>query len=129
MPYDLKVGSRPVFVIVGLALALGLAWAVFGLSGSSVPPAELQGTWTTTTPPYADRALTITDSTVTFHQGEGRRMSYRLVGVRSDVRPGRTDYALEYESGGRTLELSLEYSASGEIRLRNLEHMVWKRES
>ena len=112
---------------VGLASAAFACAVLVACSGDSTPPPELVGTWNTEAPDYADRAFTITDSTVTLHQGEGRSETHRIRAVRQETRSGWTDYALEYEKAGSRLTFGFQYFEPGEVRLRNLEHMVWRR--
>ena len=109
-------------------ICAALTCAVFvACSGDSTPPPELVGTWTTDAADYIDRAFTITDSTLTIGQGEGRSVTHRIRTVRQEPRSGWTDYALEYEQAGSRLTFGFQYFEPGEIRLRNLEHMVWRR--
>jgi len=110
------------------ALALVVMGAL-ACSGNSTPPPELQGTWSTEYPDYADRGFAITDSSVTFFQGEGRSSVHLLVGVESEDRPGRVMYTLQYDLDGTTVGFSFEYTEPGRIRLENQEHMLWERES
>jgi hypothetical protein len=101
---------------------------VLGYSGDPRAPGELHGTWTTDAPDYADRAFTITDSTVSFSQGGQDSTVHRLVGLDRHDDGGDVVYSLEYEYGEQKLDLVFEYSAPGEIRLRNQEEMVWRRD-
>lgn len=128
MPSSNATRGRSTWTLGSTVSAL-VAVALIGCSGVPAPPAELQGTWSTADPNYADRSFAITDSSVTFFQGEGRSTVHRLVGLEREERPGRVMYTLEYDLEGAAVGFSFEYSEPGEIRLKNQEHMVWKRES
>lgn len=119
--------SRPAWLIAAVLLALPVLWLVLGYSGDPRAPDELHGTWTTDASDYADRAFTITDSTVTFHLGGDDSTVHRLVGLEREAGGGDVVYSLEYEYGEQKLDFVFEYSAPGEIRLRNQEEMVWRR--
>jgi len=119
--------SRPAWLIGAALLALPVLWFALSVGGEAAAPEELHGTWTTDAPSYADRAFTITDSTVTFYQGGQDSTFHRLVGFEREADRSGAVYTLEYEQGGQTLKYTFEYSASDEIRIRNLEHMVWRR--
>jgi len=130
MPSRTATRLRSRWNLGGVVLTLVVASVAFvGCSGDPVPPAELQGTWSTTYPDYADRAFAISDSSVTFFQGEGRSSVHRLVGLERKDLPGRVSYTLRYELDGATAGFSFEYIEPGLIKLKNQEHMDWKRQS
>ena len=106
-----------------------MLWVVLSLGGDASAPEELHGTWTTTTPDYADRAFAITDSTITFYQGGEDSTFHRLVGVEREDARGGVLFTLEYEHGVNTLTFAFEYSPAGEIRFKNQRQMVWRRVS
>ena len=126
MRRKLRIGSRTgrwAGIVAGVLVIAGSA----GCAGDGSPPAEVLGTWTTEAPEYADRAFTITDSTLTLYQGEGRSVTGQIVSARREARTGWTEVALEYEQSGSRMTFSFQYFQSGEIRLANQEHMVWRR--
>ena len=116
-------------VAVTMAVCALLGGALAACSEASAPPEELLGVWSTEYPDYADRAFEITDTSVTFFQGEGRSSKHRLVGVEREELPGRVMYTLKHDLEGATVGFEFEYKDPGEIRLINQEHMVWKRDS
>lgn len=121
--------SKPAWLIGAALLALPVLWLVLGHSDDPRAPDELHGTWTTDAADYADRAFTITDSTVTFHQGGEDSTVHRLVGLEREADGDGSEYMLEYEHDGHTLKLGFEFSDAAEIRIRNQEEMVWSRDS
>ena len=121
--------SGPAWLIGAALLALPVLWVVLSLGDDPSAPEELHGTWTTTAPDYADRAFAITDSTITFYQGGENSTFHRLVGVERETERSVVAYTLEYEHGAHTLTFAFEYSGAGEIRFKNQQHMVWRRES
>lgn len=113
----------------GLALAVLLSAGAAACSGDNSPPAEVLGTWMTEAPEYADRTFAITDTTLTLHQGEGRSVTHRIVAVQREAYSGWTEFTFDYDQAGSRLTFSFQYFEPGEIRLRNQEHMVWRRKN
>jgi hypothetical protein len=97
-----------------------------------VVPAEIQGSWVTSEPKYADRAFEILEESLIFHTGEGgfTLHQYRAISVDSDVEDVvGTLYEIEYlgpEGGLFTFSVVLR-PADGTIIFLNQPDMVWTR--
>ena len=94
-------------------------------------PAELVGTWVTTSGPYADRSLEIGQESITFGTGPGTETTGFVDNIERLPETGKTLYTISYSSDGMPGKISLYYAPSeGEtIRLKNQEQIVWKKQN
>jgi hypothetical protein len=97
-----------------------------------VVPAEIQGSWVTSEPKYADRAFEILEESLIFHTGEGgwTLNKYRTISVETDVEDVEgTLYQIEYlgpEGGLFTFSVVLR-PADGTIIFLNQPDIIWTR--
>jgi hypothetical protein len=121
-----------------LALLGGVFFSVVACQESGgddqvvVVPAEIQGSWVTSEPKYADRAFEILEESLLFHTGGGglTRNKYRTKSVETDLEDVEgTLYRIEYlgpEGGFFTLSVVLR-PADGTIIFLNQPEIVWTR--
>ena len=114
--------------LIVVAVLPGAAKSLFSSADSTMPP-ELIGTWVTSDPRYADRALIITATTISFYVGDAEVTTHPIRRVAVDHESRATVYELEYESGDEVLSLVFTFIRmdGGIIRLANQEHMDWKK--
>ena len=118
-----------------MAAAGGLLAAFFGwqvLRRVFVPrtiPAELVGVWETNAPPYADRALEFTRSSVIFRTGADALSVHRIRRLHKTDSGGYIDYRVEYFNGEEVETFSFKYVPPPRELIR-LEHQlfVWRKQ-
>jgi hypothetical protein len=115
---------------LGFVLVLTAVWMLLPAwrRGETTMPDELLGTWTTTAPAYADRALEIRPTALVFHTGAGSFNMHRVRRVVRDEFGRSAVYAVEYEDAGAVETLAIQYVRASRpaIRLRN-QAFVWRR--
>jgi hypothetical protein len=135
---DLGVPIRPrrrplVLLVLLVLVAAPLAWGALRRSalvpGAEIP-AELIGTWETSAPNYADRALEFTKTSVILHSDAYHFTVHHVLAVRRTPREMYVQYHVEYEDRDAPTPLDFRYIASPHPVLR-LEHIatVWRRTS
>lgn len=115
------------------ALVIILAIAPFWIwhPAQSQVPSELVGEWRTVDPNYADRAFTLTQSTINFGTGEGQVAIGFIRAVKSVPSGNRTQFTIDYSLDGSPNEISFFYENGKDktIRMKNQEKTIWRRES
>lgn len=95
-------------------------------------PAELVGTWVTTTGQYADRSLEIGQESITFGTGPGAETTGFVDDIQSLPEGGKVLYTISYSSDGTPSTISLYYAAADDgetLRMKNQEQVVWKKQN
>ena len=92
------------------------------------PPSAAIGRWTTTDPRYADRAFTVTASTVSLGLGAGVPADEGgITAVRTWVEGSVQVVRLEYSTVGGDHVLEMLLSGPDRMQLRNPSEVVWTR--
>jgi hypothetical protein len=120
---------------LGLSLVLLGMWLSLLIrnvlpEGGDVIPQEIVGTWTTTTPAYADRAFEITETSVTFYSSESTFTTHLISKVTSEPWGNAVLYTVEYMNLGEVYEFAFLYAnpPQGNIRFKNQQDMEWEKQ-
>jgi hypothetical protein len=133
-----QLSARPIMPITVTRLTLRLALlsaltavsAVSGCNagGNTVMPEELIGTWTTTAPAYADRALRFTKTAVVLGADVGIENAHPIQRVMSALDHGTPLYTVVYtDQVDQTISFYYTPADGGTITLKNQREVQWKR--
>ncbi len=125
---------RPLSRVQRLAGTLAVILAVVVVvrlrsGGARTVPDELLGTWTTSAPGYADRALELTPTTLRLHMGASPVHDYPIRRVLRRETGASTVFTIEYERDGDRDALSFRFVGTPHPAIR-IEHQsfVWRRD-
>jgi len=127
----LRLRTKLFVAAVASVAALTLFRLDLGGNASNVDemPDELIGTWVTDEPRYADRAVSITATSVRLGLGGGATADHPIVTVNREVGPVHRLYRIEYEgdAGPEVMELFVYDDAT--MTFRNPSEVRWHRSS
>lgn len=124
--------------LIGLAIATVIVVTAVALITHRPPvrtlPAEVQGTWVTSAPRYASRAMVLSEHTVAFKTSvAGNSMqSHLILSVQRSSVPEGERFDVEYTSGattGEATEFSFIYRSGPDpaVTLAHQPQIVWRR--
>jgi len=122
--------NRLTIRLVMLSVMTALLAAAFGCGsgGDTVMPEELIGTWTTTAPAYADRALRLTRTAVVFGADVGIENAHPIQRVISARDHDTLVYTVVYtDLVDQTIAFYYTPADGGTITLINQRDLQWKR--
>ena len=121
---------KKIILCVSGALLIG-AFLFFMMNrGVSRIPANLLGTWATTSAGYADRYMIFQDESLVIGTGENSSDLYYVNRVREEDVGSETSYIIDYESDEKTkFKLKFVYTKGSNetIKVNHLENIVWTR--
>jgi len=127
-----KRDRRPrALVAAAVLLLLGAAFQaplLRLLSRDISVPDEVLGTWSSSSPRYADRGFAITVDTLRLQLGPGRSKSYPITGVRRASATDSARFTITYRDGPSLLEMPLRVDEEAHLHLANLPAVSWQRD-
>jgi hypothetical protein len=124
-----RAAKLVIVALLVLALAVGKdrLWA-WWLNYGPIPE-ELVGTWVTSSERFEKRGFVITPDSLQLRLGEGRTVTYPIVGMRRGRGADRNLFTFDYrDESNLDLELGLYVKSDSMVHIANLPEIPWTKE-